>query len=460
MASRNLYEAVMWYEQIKRESTPEGIKERAAARAAEIMPAGRAAELTRELMEGLQLTADPGDLAAPAEPAAEIGPALFDAFISWLDRTPKTARSYKTNLKQFAAWMQYAGVDRPQRRDVIAYRDWLISEHEAIRLDPCSVTGWTWSTDAAGNRQTITCKPNTAAQYIRSVKQFFRWTAAAGLYPDIAANIHGPKLDRSHRKEALDAAEVQAIERSIAEQAAQQIAAAQEAQKDTAGRTERSTEQGKRLQAMYLLAVTAGLRTVEISRANIKDFQTKSGQAWLYIWGKGHSEPDQRKPIAPAVAAAIKDYLRSRSDKHTGASPLFVSTGNRSGGQRIAPTTISKMLKGAMRQAGFDSDRITAHSLRHTAGSAVLQLTGRNIYMTQQYMRHSNPATTELYMHDDTSKEEATIAQRLYDYYHSAGSTDGGTSGGGEPLDRLQQIAGKLTAAQLQQLTNIAAAMA
>ena len=45
---------------------------------------------------------------------------------------------------------------------------------------------------------------------------------------------------------------------------------------------------------MYLLAVNAGLRTVELSRANVKDLEVKAGSAYLYIWGKGHSEADQK----------------------------------------------------------------------------------------------------------------------------------------------------------------------
>ena len=126
--------------------------------------------------------------------------------------------------------------------------------------------------------------------------------------------------------------------------------------------------------------------------------------------------------IAPEVAAAIKDYLKSRSDRLTGTAPLFVSTGNRSRGKRIAPTTISTMLKKAMQQAGFDSERITAHSLRHTAGTAVQELTG-NIYATQKYMRHSNPATTEIYLHNDTEKAEVSIAQQLYNLYHGIKDT-------------------------------------
>ena len=344
---------------------------------------------------------------------------LFSQFMAWLDQGEKTARSYQANLRQFWAWLLYAGkAQKPQREDVLLYRSWLCSEHDAIALDP--VTGWKYQTDPAGNVIRICCKPNTTAQYLRIVRQFFRWTADAGLYPDIAANVHAPKVRSDvHRKDALDPEDVLQIERSIDAQARIHAQKAQEAEKDTAGRILRSEEQGKRLRAIYLLAVTAGLRTVEISRANVKDLQTKGGQAWIWIWGKGRTEPDQKKALAREVAEAVKEYLASRADRPTGSSPLFVATGNRSGGKRLAPTTISSMLKEAMRAAGYDSERITAHSLRHTAGTAVQDLTG-DLYATQRYMRHANPATTEIYLHNSTDRQEAAIAQRLYDLYHQA----------------------------------------
>ena len=169
---------------------------------------------------------------------------------------------------------------------------------------------------------------------------------------------------------------------------------------------------------MYTLAVNAGLRTVELSRATVKDLEVKGGNAVLYVWGKGHAEADTKKPLATEVYAAIRDYLDSRSDRPTANSPLFVSTGNRSGGRRIAATTISKMLKQAMQEAGYNSERLTAHSLRHTAGTAVQELTN-NLFVTQHYMRHSNPKTTEIYLHNDTEKHETQIAQQLYDFYHN-----------------------------------------
>ena len=171
----------------------------------------------------------------------------------------------------------------------------------------------------------------------------------------------------------------------------------------------------------------------------------------MYIWGKGHTEADTRKVIAPEVAEALQDYLSSRTDNPTGNSPLFVATGNRSGGKRLATTTISTMLKEAMKAAGFNSERLTAHSLRHTAGTQAMELTG-DLYQTQQYMRHSNPATTEIYLHIDTEKQEADIAQRLYNKYHGIETQSNGR-------EQLQEAIQGMTAEQIEQLAMFARAM-
>lgn len=382
-------------------------------------------------------------------PANDLPPVLFEDFIAFIDRGEKTTRTYITNLRQFAAWLKYNAIRRPVRQDIISYRDYLTTEHDAIQLDD-SATGWTYRTDGSGNRYTVKCRPNTVKLYLQSVRQFFSWTAAAGYYPNIAANVHAPKVRQdAHKKDALTAADVLSIEKSIAARAEARTAAAAAAEKDTAGRISRTTEQGKRLFAIYTLAVNAGLRTIEISRANVKDLEMKNGNACLYVFGKGHTEADTKKPLAPEVYAAIRDYLDSRSDKPTANSPLFVATGNRSGGKRLAPTTISTMLKRAMQEAGFNSEKITAHSLRHSAGTATQEITG-NLFLTQKYMRHANPATTEIYLHNDTDRQEADIAQKLYNFYH--GTADQGA--------KLESILQGMTAAQLEQLTSIAATLA
>lgn len=387
------------------------------------------------------------------DPAQDLAPELFTDFVTWIDRGRKTTYTYISNLRQFAAWLQYSGIARPVRADIIQYREWLTAEHEAIRLDRDAPNGWNYRTTITGEPLRLACKPNTITEYMHSVRQFFRWTAANGFYPDIAANVHTPKISHAtHRKEALDVQEVQRIEQSIIERTAERMTAQAMQEKDTAGRIQRSAEQGKRLYAMFELAVTAGLRTVEISRANIRDFETKGGQSWLYIWGKGHTEADQRKALAPEVAQAITDYLECRTDRKTGAAPLFVGTGNRNGGGRLAPATISKILKRAMQEAGYNSERITAHSLRHTAGTACMEITG-DIYATQKYMRHSTPATTEIYLHNDTEKTEAGIAKRLYGLFHGEHTDDASRL-------RLNALVKRMTPEQVDKLADIAQALA
>lgn len=383
-------------------------------------------------------------------PAEDLKIQLFDDFIFYLDRNPKTTKTYLTNLRQFAAWLCYEAIRRPQRADIIKYKEYLASEHKSVVFDPTSPQKWKYKRDKAGNIVITKLKANTIKIYLQSVKQFFAWTASEGKWPNIAANIHPPKIKTdTHKKEAFTAADVLQIENSIKAAATAKRILATEARKDTEGREQRAGEQGKRLHAMYLLAVNCGLRTVEISRANVGDLEKINGQAYLYIWGKGASEADTKKGIAAEVYEAIQDYLQTRADGKRKDAPLFVATGNRSGGQRLAPSTISTMLKRALQQAGFDSEKYTAHSLRHTAGTNVQDITN-NLYLTQRYMRHESPKTTEIYLHNRTEEAEAETAQLLYNHYHGKEQ---------DSRERLESLTRGLTPAQLEQLANIAATM-
>lgn len=164
---------------------------------------------------------------AAITPAADLQLDLINNFIGFIDRGEKTTRTYIVNLRQFAAWLKYADVSRPVRQDIISYRQYLTEEHAAIQLDPLSVGGWSYRTDANGSRVIVKCKPNTVKQYLQSVCQFFKWTASEGLYPNIAENIHAPKVRQdNHKKEALSADDVLTIEKSIAANAEQRTAAA------------------------------------------------------------------------------------------------------------------------------------------------------------------------------------------------------------------------------------------
>lgn len=301
------------------------------------------------------------------------GEELLARFIDYTDRKATTIKGYITCIKQFAKWLADNGKTAisVQREDIKAYRDHLAASDLA--------TG-------------------TQAQYLRAVKHLYKWAAAEGFYPNVADNIHGAKIRHDvHKKDALQREDVAKI----------------------AGTIETDDETGRRLYAMYLLCVICGLRTIEIHRANVEDLKTVGGVTYLYLQGKGHDDKDAPVLLIPEVKAAIDSYLEIRAEKPAAKTPLFTSTSNRSKGGRIATTTISTMLKEMLVKAGYDSDRLTAHSLRHTSGTGAHKA-GLDLYSVQHLMRHCDPATSEIYIHDDDHQAaEAKGRKGIYDYYFS-----------------------------------------
>ena len=295
---------------------------------------------------------------------------LFARFIDYTDRKETTVKGYISCIRQFAKWMQEKQIQQPTRDDIKAYREYLMQ-----------------SDYTTGTQQ----------QYLGAVKHFFSWTAAEGFYPNIAENIHGAKVRHDiHKKDALSREDVPKIAQTI----------------------ERNSEQGKRLYAMYLLCITCGLRTIEIHRANVEDIKTVGGVSYLYIQGKGHDDKDAPVELIPEVKEAVKEYLTTREAPASPKSPLFTSTSNRSKGGRIATTTISTMLKDMLVAAGYDSDRLTAHSLRHTSGTGAYLATG-NLFLAQKHQRHADPSTTEIYVHAEERSERHT-EQQVYNFYFKA----------------------------------------
>ena len=293
---------------------------------------------------------------------------IFTSFVDYCSVQESTLKGYSVCLRAFARWMDTTGISNPTKADIRDYVRYLDGSE---------------------------LKPGTKRQYFRAVKHLYKWASAEGLCPDVTAGIKGIwKQDRQHhKKDALGREDVQKV----------------------AGTIDRSTEQGKRLYSMLLLGIVDGLRTVELTRANIGDVKMVNGRTYLYVWGKGHSEPDTPVLLPEDVKTALDEYLEARTDNPTAKSPLFVSTSNRSKGKRIAPSTVSKILKEMLKKAGYDSDRLTAHSLRHTSGTGIYKAT-HNLFLTQQHLRHVNPETSEIYMHCD-ERESRNTEEQVYRYY-------------------------------------------
>ncbi len=91
----------------------------------------------------------------------------------------------------------------------------------------------------------------------------------------------------------------------------------------------------------------------------------------------------------------IYQYLQARGSAKS-EEPLFSSLSHRNGGDRLTTRTARRIIKARFHQIGIDSDRLTAHSLRHTAVTLSLKA-GSTIQEAQALARHTNINTTLIY---------------------------------------------------------------
>lgn len=289
---------------------------------------------------------------------------LLKRFLEYLDASEKTVQTYTRALRQFFKFLYENNITQPQRTDVLAFRDNL---------------------KAKGR------KPTTIKSYIVAVRLFFQWTNQEGLYPNIAEKIKGAKLDQAHKKDYLTVDQI----------------------KDVLNNIDTSTLTGARDYAIIVLMVTGGLRTIEVSRADMDDMRNVGNSPALYIQGKGREEKTEYVKLPLQVFKAIGRYREMLEKQY---DVLFVSTSNNNKGQRLTTRSISGIVKKRLKEAGYTSNRLTAHSLRHTAGTLNL-MNGGTLEETQQLLRHSNINTTMIYLHHlerENNQSEKRIADALF----------------------------------------------
>jgi len=270
---------------------------------------------------------------------------LVDRFIASQDVKESSKLLYRRTLKQYFNWVEDKGyllseIARPQ---LLEYKQDLLSS------DKSSLT---------------------VGSYITSVRRFYEWTEANKFYPNVAKGIKTPKRKQQFKKQPLLPAQATAL---------------------------LSYYQDKALRdyAIVNLLLRTGLRTIEIIRANVEDITFKGSQRVLLVHGKGRDEKDNFVLLTDKAYQPIAEYLATRG-KVKSSEPLFTSTSNNSKGERLSTRSISYIAKEGLKAIGLDERAYTAHSLRHTTAVNILR-GGGSLEQAQMTLRHSNPATTQIY---------------------------------------------------------------
>lgn len=273
---------------------------------------------------------------------------LVNRFLDAIDIRPKSKEVYRKALRSFFLFMADSSPMDLSREKILAYKESLVLRG---------------------------LSSYTVSSYLSAVRKFFEYTESIKVYPNIAKGIKGAKSARGFKKESLTPEQVVDFLN-----------------------IDRSTIQGKRDFSLLNLLVRTGLRTIEITRANLEDIRQDGGEARLYVQGKGRDAKDEFIVLTEETLRPIREYLSERG-KVADSEPLFSSLSNQNHNQRLTTRTISQIAKNNLMEIGLVSKRISAHSLRHTAITLSL-LGGATIQEAQSLARHRDINTTMIYSHN------------------------------------------------------------
>lgn len=277
--------------------------------------------------------------------------AIVADWIAFCDVQTATQVTYNKAIKRFVGYLKSNGIVQPQREDVIAYREWLLS----------------------GNY-----KVSSVRLYMTICKKFFRWLSSRNIYPNVADGVKLPAMPTDeHARDALTLDEAKAAIDSF---------------------NGVTTEKELRDKCVLALMLNCGLRSIEVVRLDFGDLEKRKGQWFIRVHGKARAGKTDSVQISAALKKLIDDYLSVRKNVKKG-TPLFVSTANRNFGARLETQSISRLAKKVFSKIGIESERVTCHSCRHTAATLMLQASVP-IRQVQKILRHRSLATTEVYSHD------------------------------------------------------------
>ena len=275
---------------------------------------------------------------------------IVDEWIDLLDALPATKSDHRRKVNLWLRWLSAQGVDprTPSRADILRYKQELQKSGKSI----FTVNG-----------------------YVTVIKVFYKHCATMRYYDDIAAGIKTSFRTKEHYKHPLTRQQCNDLLSSI----------------------DRKNIVGARDYLMIQLMLTNGLRTCEVARINIGDFDTLDGKNVLHIQRKGRIDKHDVVAVPDEVMASLEDYLSMRTDDFDMGSPLFINLMRGREHERILKPTISSIVNQRLRSIGIDDPKITAHSLRHTCGSLMVE-EGMPIETIQDMLGHNDPATTQIYI--------------------------------------------------------------
>jgi len=274
---------------------------------------------------------------------------LVSSFLAAQEVKDISKVAYKKGLEKFLSWLVAERLGKPEREAILKFKGTLIKSGLSA---------------------------NTVNSYLVAVKRFFAYLEGIKQYHNIAKDIKGVKQPKGHLRESLTISQIRNLLSHI----------------------DPTTFQGKRDFDKVKLMARTGLRTIEVIRANVGDIKQEGREALLFVQGKGRDSKDSFVILTEKTRNPILDYLKVRG-KAKPEEPLFISQSDRNKGQRLTTRTIRQLIKNSLRKININSNKLSAHSLRHTFATLSLR-TRAPILQVKEALKHASIETTQKYLHN------------------------------------------------------------
>jgi site-specific recombinase XerD len=265
-------------------------------------------------------------------------------------KSPETVGTYRRALNEFQRWFAtQKGRFLFRVADVESYKEYLM---ETRGLHQVSVS-----------------------TYLTALRRFSQYLVDIGLLDENPArSVSGNRRPTTHSREVLTERDIERLFKVLDE----------------------TTPIGKRDTAIVHSMLYAGLSEIELVRANIEDLEQTLLGWYLRVQGKGHQVKDQQVALDPPVMDKIRAYMSTRKNLRP-ESPLFVSHGHRSEGERLTTRSVRSRIRGHLAAAKIQRPGVTPHSLTHTAALIWLN-DGLDVEEVKKRMRHGTLDTTMIYL--------------------------------------------------------------
>ncbi len=226
--------------------------------------------------------------------------------------------------------------------------------------------------------------PRSQARIISGLRSFYKYLRLERLVDiDPTAMLESPRLGM-HLPEVLTVDEIDAMEAAV----------------------DLGTPTGQRNLAIIETMYSCGLRVSEL--CNLAISRISRPKAMVLVEGKGNKQ--RMVPIAPSAMHEIDLWLEDRA--HIAPKPgeediLFISAR----GKRLTRVMVFYIVRQLAELAGIRRE-ISPHTLRHSFATHLLE-GGANLRAIQMMLGHESIATTQIYLHTDTS----TLRREILDHH-------------------------------------------